>query len=99
MYFLFYVYGFDVVMRLECLKILKIDFLDNKKSFWNEIKDIIPSFTELSFRLIKKQTSRSAAGRTFNNKSSAYPIVTQYMGGSWGGGFQEKGKYLRNIKP
>ena len=46
-------------MRLEYVKILKIDFLDNKKSFWNEIKNIIhPSITELSFRLIKKQTSR-----------------------------------------
>ena len=49
MYFLFYVYAFDVVMRLECLKILKIDFLDNKKSFSNNIKNIIPSFTELSY--------------------------------------------------
>ena len=32
MYFLFYVYAFDVVMRLEYPEILKIDFLDNKKS-------------------------------------------------------------------
>ena len=30
-----------------------------------------PSFTELSFRLIKKQTSRNVADRTFNDKSSA----------------------------
>ena len=77
MYFLFYVYAFDVVMIPECLKILKINFLDNKKSFWNEIKkDITPSFTELSFRLIKKQISRNVADRTFNDKSIAYPNVS-----------------------
>ena len=76
MYFWFYVYAFDVVMRLEYLKILKIGFLDNRKSFWNEIKDIIPSFTEFSFRLIKKQTSKNVADRTFSDKNSAYPIVS-----------------------
>ena len=76
MYFLFYVYAFDIVMKLEYLKIQKIDFLDNKKSFWNEIKNIISSFAELSFRLLKKQTSRNVADRTFNDKSSAYPIVS-----------------------
>ena len=76
MYFLFYVYAFDTVMRLEYLEILKIDFLYNKKSFRNEIKNIIPSFTELTFRLIKKQISRNVADRTFNNKSIAYPNVS-----------------------
>ena len=55
MYFLFDVYAFDVVMKLGYLKILKIDFLDNRKIFWNEIKNVIPSFTELSFRLLKKR--------------------------------------------
>ena len=76
MYFLFYVYAFDIVIRLEYPEILKIDFLDNKKSLWNEIKNIIPNFTEFTFRLIKKQISRNVADRTFNDKSIAYPNVS-----------------------
>ena len=45
-------------------KILKFDFLENKKSFWSEMKKKIFVSWLLSFRL-KKQTSKNVADTTF----------------------------------
>ena len=36
-------------MKIEYLKFLKIDFLENEKSFWSETKYIFPSFTSALF--------------------------------------------------
>ena len=50
-------------------KILKFDFVKDKKGFWNEIKTFILVWQVLAFRL-KKQTSNNVADTTFKVKSS-----------------------------
>ena len=46
-------------------KLLKFDFLQNKKSFWSEIRNIFPSFTSGLFFKLEKRTSNNIAGITF----------------------------------
>ena len=51
---MFYAYAFNDVMTFEYLKIKKIFYLTNKKSFRTEIKNIFPCFKILSSRLTKQ---------------------------------------------
>ena len=43
---------------------LNFYYLENKKSFWSEIKNIFPSFASTLFRL-KNQTSKNVVNTTF----------------------------------
>ena len=45
MFFLFYAYAFDDVMKFEKSRVLKFEILENEKSFWSEIKSISPCLT------------------------------------------------------
>ena len=64
MYFLFYAQAFDYAMKSENLKILKFDFLENKNSFWIEIKNIFLVCQMFSFRF-KKRNNKNVADTTF----------------------------------
>ena len=51
-----------------------LNFLENEKSFWREIKNIFPSAHVVPFRLTK-QISKNVVDTTFNSFLIEIPII------------------------